>query len=148
MLRAATDCNEWVKSLHFQRGLCLRLIVKGFWKRGAVRSPCISSCVDSASSELLTCRPQLVCHSRQWSCFAFPQPTSIEFSSTAYSLHTADHTFLFVDIQTQTMFPMRALLKLQEDLQLEMLKSQEDLQDEMIDVTEKDLGPLTSMILC
>ena len=37
----------------------------------------------------------------------------------------------FVDIQTQTMFPIRALLKLQEDLQ-----------DEMIDTTENDLGPL------
>ena len=48
----------------------------------------------------------------------------------------------FVDIQTQTMFPVRALFKLQEDLQLEMLKSQQDLRDEMVDTTENDLGPL------
>lgn len=37
----------------------------------------------------------------------------------------------FVDIQTQTMFPILALLKLQEDLQ-----------NQMIDTTESDLGPL------
>ncbi|KAL2042351.1 hypothetical protein N7G274_004840 [Stereocaulon virgatum] len=48
----------------------------------------------------------------------------------------------FVDMQTQTIFPVRTLLELQEDLQLEVLESQQDLRDDMVDTTENDVGPL------